>query len=139
MTRISLTCALVALPLIAASTPAAAPGQTYPGQATQARVWIQNHGRGEAVPMSIQEIASDTTMKVQVVGTPSVAIAAPDTLATRHARQGWEYQRVLLNPTENDISPQLNALGSNGWEAAFQYPTPSGGLVVVFKRPNQAR
>ena len=139
MTKTSLTCGLLALPLLAASTPTAAPGQTYPGQATQARVWIQNHGRSEAIPMSVQEIASDATMRVQVVGMPSVAIGAPDTLATRRARQGWEYQRLLLNPTADDITPQLNALGGNGWEAVFQYATPSGGLVVVLKRPNQAR
>ena len=139
MTKISLMCALVALPLVAASTPTAAPDQTYPGQPTQARVWIQNHGRSETIPISVQEVASDATMKVQVVGMPSVAIGAPDTLATRRARQGWEYQRVLLNPTADDITPQLNALGGNGWEAVFQYATPSGGLVVVLKRPNQAR
>jgi hypothetical protein len=46
----------------------AAPGQTaQPGQMTQARVLIQNRGRGEAVPVSLQDTALDTPLRVRVV------------------------------------------------------------------------
>jgi len=43
-----------------ASVMVAAPGQTrQPGQMTQARVWVQNRGRSEAVPMELSNVNLD--------------------------------------------------------------------------------
>jgi hypothetical protein len=120
--------------LVTGTAPLAAPAQSYPGQPTQARVWIQNHGSGEAVPVSVQAISGDASMKVQVVGTPAVAISAAPILDTRRARQTWEYQQLLATPDDNPTM-ELNRLGKDGWETALQYVTPRGALVVVLKRP----
>ena len=118
----------------AGSTTLAAPNQTYPGQPTEGRVVIENRGLQQAVPISVQQIAGDATMRVQIVGTPAVSIAAPAVLEMRQARQAWDYQRVTALPDE-DVTLELNRAGKDGWEAAFQYITARGGLVVVLKRP----
>ena len=120
--------------LVTGTAPLAAPAQSYPGQPTQARVWIQNRGSGEAVPVSVQAISGDAMMKVQVVGTPAVAISAAPLLDTRRARQTWEYQQLLATPDDNPTM-ELNRLGKDGWETALQYVTPRGALVVILKRP----
>jgi hypothetical protein len=120
--------------LVTGTAPLAAPEQTYPGQPTQARVWIQNHGPAEAVPVNVQAIAGDQTMKVQVAGTPTVAIGTAPTLDTRRARQTWEYQRVLAT-SNGDLTAELNRLGKDGWETALQYVTARGDAFVVLKRP----
>lgn len=133
MTKRTVVTLLAALSL-AVSAPIAAPGQTYPGQPTQARVYIENLGSQQAIPVSLQQIAGDVTARVQVVGTPSVAIAAPSVLDTRHSRQTWEYQRVTSLPDE-DPTPELNRLGKDGWETTLQFVTPRGGVVVILKRP----
>ncbi len=134
MTRKTRGCLIVAALLVGGSAPIAAPAQTYPGQPTQARVWIQNRAREEAIPTSVQHIAGDVTMKVQIVGTPTVAIGAPQVLDTRRTRQTWEYQRVTVLP-DDDPSAELNRLGKDGWETALQYVSARGGVVVVMKRP----
>ena len=52
--------------LVAGTSMLAAPDQTAtPGQMTPARVWIQNRGRGEAVPISLQEASLDTPLRVR--------------------------------------------------------------------------
>jgi hypothetical protein len=123
---------------IAGSTTLAAPNQTYPGQPTQGRVFIENRGSQQAIPVSVHHVAGDATMKVQVVGTPSVTIAASSVLDTRRVRQTWEYQGVLVRP-EVDVTVELNRFGSAGWETALQYTAPGGGMMVVFKRPRENR
>ena len=40
-------------------TRASAPAQTYPGQPTQAKVWVQNRGSSEAVPISLEQYAAE--------------------------------------------------------------------------------
>jgi hypothetical protein len=115
-------------------SPGSAPTQTYPGQPTQGKVWVQNRGSSEAVPISLQQIAGDATMKVQITGTPSVAIATPSVFDTRRARQAWEYQRISLQP-EDDPSSELTRLGREGWETTLQWVTPRGSLTIILKRP----
>jgi len=108
--------------------------QTYPGQPTKAQVWVQNRGSGEAVPISVQQIAGDATMKVQITGTPSVAIATPAVFDTRRARQTWEYQRITFQPDE-DPTAELIRLGLVGWETSLQWVTSRGAVTIVLKRP----
>ena len=115
---------------LAGSALVAAPGQTYPGQPTQGHVMVDNKGPGQTIPVAVQQIAGDATLRVQVTNTPNVSIAGlPE---VRHARQNWEYQRITAS---TDIALELNRQGTAGWEAAFQYLNSRGGLVVVLKRP----
>ena len=115
-------------------TRASAPAQTYPGQPTQAKVWVQNRGASEAVPIGLEQIADDVTMNVKITGTPSVAIASPAVLDTRYARQTWEYQRITLQP-DSDPTSELTRLGREGWETTLQWATPRGSLTIILKRP----
>jgi hypothetical protein len=93
----------------------------FPGQPTPARVWIQNQGEMEAVP-------------VQVTGRPTVLLADDAVVRVRELAQAWDYQTVAI-PSNQDPVPLLNAAGANGWEATgIALPAPNGALVVL-KRP----
>jgi len=117
---------------LAGSALVAAPGQTYPGQPTQGHVMIDNKGPGQTIPVAVQQIAGDATLRVQVTNTPNVSITG--LTEVRHARQNWEYRLITALP-DDDIALELNRQGAAGWEAAFQYLNSRGGLVVVLKRP----
>lgn len=132
MTKTMCSAGLAAALGLAGSALVAAPGQTYPGQTTQGRVLIENRGPSQSVPVSIHQIAGDASVRVQVLGTPSVSVNG--VLETRSVRQNWEYQRVVGKP-DFDITPELNRLGAAGWETSLQYTTAEGGLVVILKRP----
>lgn len=117
---------------LAGSALVAAPGQTYPGQPTQGHVMIDNKGPGQTIPVAVQQIAGDATLRVQVTNTPSVSVAGlPE---VRHARQNWEYYRLTAQP-DQDIVPELNRLGAAGWETSLQLVTQANVVVVVLKRP----
>ena len=89
----------------------------FPGQPTKARVWIQNQGRPEAVPMTLQGVAPDVApLNVQVSGTPTVRIDAGNILPVREVRQRWEYRSVTIGPAD-DPAIALNTAGDDGWEA----------------------
>jgi len=131
-------CMLVASLVLAAGTAirvsAVQDRTSQPGQPTQAKVWIQNSGGKEAVPVSIQAMASEAPpMRVQVVGTPTVTIGAPGALI-RAARQPWEYKDVTI-PSGHEPSEILNAPGADGWEATGVAVSVPGGTLFVLKRP----
>jgi hypothetical protein len=117
---------------LAGSALVAAPGQTYPGQPTQGHVLIDNRGLQQSIPVSVQQIAGDASLRVQVLGTPTVTVNG--LLETRRTRQNWEYQRLVAQP-DQDIVPELNRLGAAGWETSVQLVTQANQLVVVLKRP----
>jgi hypothetical protein len=105
---------------------AAQDGTQRPGQATQAKVWIQNHGDTEAVPVSIQTMAIEAPpLRVQVIGTPTVQ--------ARTVRQAWEYRNVTI-PSGQDPAAVLNPAGGDGWEATGMAVPVQGGTLVVMKR-----
>ena len=110
----------------------AAPGQTYPGQPTQGHMLIDNRGPQQAVPVAVHQTPADAPWRVQVMGTPPVSVGG--VIETRQVRQNWEYQRITAQP-DDDVTAELNRLGTAGWEASFQYVTPRGALVIVLKRP----
>ena len=135
----ALTCmmsaSLIAGGAAALQSAAAQEGTIYPGQPTQARVWIENRDRAEAVPVSIETIAPDSPpIRVQVVGVPAVTFGGEATMNARVSRQAWEYQNMRV-PLDGNAAGALNAAGMDGWETtglAF----PSGkDAVVVMKRP----
>jgi hypothetical protein len=115
----------------------AAPSQDRPGVATQARVWIENRGQNEAVPVSvIGGVQVAGTTNVAISGTPTVALAPATTVQTRAARQMWEY-RLLRIPTGGDMGALLSTAGFEGWEATGLQLAEQTATVVVMKRPRQ--
>ncbi len=106
----------------------------YPGQPTQGKVWIQNRGDAEAVPVRIQDVASGPPLRVQVTGAPTVTTGPGSVVQARVARQSWEY-RTLTVTAGQDIVVALNSAGVDGWESTGLVVTSAGGSVIVMKRP----
>ena len=109
------------------------PAQQQPGQMTQARVWVQNHGRAETIPVDVREINLDAPMKVQVMnGDPSLPRTSP--VQVTEIRKGWEYETITLQ-SPDDVVKVLTPKGVIGWETtgiAFVNP---GGTTLLLKRP----
>jgi hypothetical protein len=97
-------------------------------------VFVENTGKDQAVPVAIQGVAMSTPIGVQVVGTPTVLVAATTVLQARMIRQAWEYRTVRI-ATGQDIAGALSAPGADGWEAAGIQSADSAGVTVVLKRP----
>ena len=115
----------------------AAPQQTtqYPGQMTDARVWIQNRARGEAVAVTIQDAASDLApLSVRLVNPPNLATAEP--LRVREVAKPWEYQVVPVPAAANAMATLTN-LGAQGWEVTGGFNAASGAAMLLLKRPRQ--
>src|SRR5882724_4931427 len=88
--------------------PAAQDGTLQPGQRTQARVWIQNRGDAEAVPMSIQNMAPEAPpLRVQVVEAP--VVTAPSRTGPVEPPT-WEYRDVIISADQDPLGV-LNAAG----------------------------
>ena len=133
----TLACVLFACLLLAAGVAlratATQDGTPQPGQPTQGKVWIQNSGETEAVPVSIQDMASEAPpLRVQVIGTPTVTIGARSEQAG--GRPLWEYQDVTI-PSGQDAAGLLNVAGADGWETTGVTVATQAGTVVVMKRP----
>jgi hypothetical protein len=109
-------------------------GQDRPGQIGQARVFIENTGKNQAVPVALQEAAIATPLNVQVVGTPTVAFAPSAVVQARVVRQAWEYRTVRI-PAGQDAAAALSAAGADGWEAVGVQSADAAGMLVVLKRP----
>ena len=125
--------------LAAGSAIVAAPQQIRPGEMTRGEVWIQNRGKTEAVPVSIQEGAVQVsgTALVQVSGTPTVTIAPGSTVQTRPSRdEWWEYKVVSINAAGSDLSA-LTIAGREGWETTGVQFTAPAGTTVLLKRPGR--
>jgi hypothetical protein len=106
-----------------------------PGYPTQGKVWIQNRGPEEAVPVSIQGVAQGPPMRVVIAGAPAVTLGAGSAIDARTARQSWEYREVTLTAGQSPASA-LNAAGAEGWETTgVSISGQGGGTVVVLKRP----
>jgi hypothetical protein len=119
-----------------ASAMLAAPGQTTarPGEMTQARVFIENRGNDEAIPVSLENLGNVTRpLSVEVSGTPAVTLTPTTVVRTALARQPWEY-RVLTVAGGAAEDAALRQAGSDGWEAVGLQPATSG-FVVLLKRP----
>lgn len=121
--------------LVAASRMLAAPGQgtPRPGDPTQARVFIENHSSSEAIPVSIENYGDSRPLKVDVWGTPTVAVSPTTTVRTSAARQPWEY-RLLTLAAGAAGETALRDAGTDSWEAVGIQQGPNG-LVVLLKRP----
>lgn len=106
-----------------------------PGQPTRARVWIQNQGKAEAVPVTLQNVATDVpSLRVQLSGTPTVAIASGSPVPSRAVRQRWEYRSLDIGPGE-DPALVLNTAGEDGWDTTGLTFASQAGTTIVLKRP----
>jgi hypothetical protein len=111
-----------------------AQGQDRPGQISQAKVWIENRGPNEAVPVILQEVMTPTPIGVQVIGTPMVTIPPATTVQARLVRQQWEYRTINI-PSGQEAAGVLSAAGADGWEATGIVLSNQSGSPVVLKRP----
>ena len=104
----------VAAVVMSASARTAAPQTAYPGQMTQARVWIQNKGDGEAVPVDLRDVNVAAPLRVQVVNADPAHATMPP-VQVRLTRPVWEYSSVVV-PEREDVVRALIARGAEGWE-----------------------
>jgi hypothetical protein len=107
-----------------------------PGQPTQGKVWIQNRGENEAVPVIIQNAPSGLPLQVQVTGSSIVTTALGSVVDARLTRQPWEYRNVTIAAGQ-DAAAALNAVGMEGWETTGIVLPEQGRTVVVLKRPSR--
>jgi len=120
MTPTLRTVACATLAVAAAAAIVGAQGQSRPGQMSQSRVWVENRSSNEAIPVVVERMVE-----------PKVHVATVDAaivVATRAARQGWEYRSITLgfNPAAD-----LDRAGIEGWEAVAVLQTGT----VLMKRP----
>ena len=117
---------LLALGVLSGAVALAAPGQKYPGESTQAHVWVENRGRTQAIPVVLKEVGQAAPIAVQMTGTPTVQ--------ARLIKQTWEYRTIPI-ASDDDAAAILTRAGADGWEAiGAQVPTPSG-TALLLKRP----
>jgi hypothetical protein len=124
--------AFVSLLVVWSTAMLAAPEQTLqPGQMTQAHVWVQNRGRGEAVPVDLRESNLENPLRVRIVnGEPNQV----DPIIVRMVVPRWDYRSVTLTPGQ-DMVPALSGLGVGGWETTGIVFTSAEGTTVLLKRP----
>jgi hypothetical protein len=104
-----------------------------PGQMTQARVWVQNKGKAEAVPVDLREVNLDVPLNVHVVnGLPGTPVTAP--VLTRQTRQTWEYETIVI-PAGANAAALLNREGNGGWETTGIAFADADGTALLLKRP----
>jgi hypothetical protein len=132
MTAITAACA--AAIFVAAAATIAALQTAQPGQMTQARVWVQNRGGSEALPVDLRESNLDKPLRVHVMNGEfgSGDVAMP--LQVRTARQNWEYETLAI-PAGKDVAPLLNARGAAGWEAVGTVSVTEATTTILLKRP----
>jgi hypothetical protein len=117
----------------------AAPAQTtqttqQPGQMTEARVTIQNRGRGEAVPISLQDVSLETPLRVRVInGQTAPGTDEPVSVRIVRSPRVWQYQTVAVKAEEN-IATVLATPGAAGWETTGIAFTNAGVTSVLLKR-----
>jgi hypothetical protein len=109
-------------------------GTRYPGQATRAAVWIQNQGQMEAIPVSIENVGTESTLRVELAGVPRMTIDQASIVQARTARQTWGYRSVTVAAGQ-DPAAALNGAGADGWETTGVAITTGGNTVILMKRP----
>jgi hypothetical protein len=119
------------------AAPVAAPVQDRPGQPTQGKVWIENRGRNEAIPVTIVpqfQGARPDPLAVQVLNIPTVSLAPNAPIQVRAARQTWEY-RLLAIAAAKDPTAAINSLGADGYEAVGIVSADTAQSMLLLKRP----
>ena len=125
-----------ALALIVAGTSIlAAPAQTpQPGQMTQARVWIQNRGKTEAVPVELRDVNLDAPLKVQITN-GDAAYPRMSAVSARQAQQAWDYHTITLKEGQDPVAALIGP-GAAGWETTGIAFIKPDGVTLLLKRPH---
>ena len=121
--------------IVAGTCVLAAPGQTaQPGQMTPPRVFIQNRGRGEAVPISIQETTLDAPLRVRVVNMQDARVK-DEAIHTRLVQQSWDYHTVVVKDGQDPVAALIGP-GAAGWEATGTTFARPDGVLMLLKKPH---
>ena len=138
MNRTIICALLVCVVLVGGAAVVASSAQdstAQPGQPTRARVWIQNQGRKEAVPVTVENVGTDVPpLRVQLTGAPTVTIDSRSPVQTRVVRQRWEYRNLSMGSGEDPVTV-LNTAGEDGWETTGLTFAGQTGTIIVLKRP----
>jgi hypothetical protein len=132
--RVKTIARAIAFALVVAGTSIlAAPGQTLqPGQMTQGRVWIENRGRQEAVPIDVEGVHLDAPIKVQVINADATNT---NPVQVHHVRVLWDYETITVKANE-DVTARVNAQGALGWETTGIWAVDGAGVTkLLLKRP----
>jgi hypothetical protein len=124
---------LVSVLIVATAAMVAAPEQatSQPGQMTQARVLILNHGRSEAVPVELRDANLDNPLRVRIMN--GEANVAPP-LTVHLMPPTWDYKAVPITPAD-DMADALRTDGAKGWETTgITYADSRGTTMVLLKR-----
>jgi hypothetical protein len=97
---------------------------------TLARVWVQNRGGEEAVPVDLRELNLTRPVPVTVVNA-ELASAMLGPGPTKPVRPIWEY-RTLVVEKPADAAHLLAAAGAQGWETTgIVWPIADGTLLLL--------
>jgi len=118
--------------------------QSQPGM-SQARMWINNSKREEAIPVNLANVdPKSPPVPVNVLGVATVdftdrAVGTLNqiqgrTLNAVNVRQPWEYREVAVEPGV-EMGTALNSLGVEGWEAVGIMVNATNRKTVLLKRP----
>ena len=106
------------------------PQEGMPGRGTQARMYILNRDKSDAIPVTI---VSADPVRATITGTVRVDPESWTNVKAAALRQAWEYRTLSVGA--NDPSPVLNGAGADGWELAAAFPGGGGTTQLVLKRP----
>lgn len=129
MTR-SIVVVALGVAVAAAGATFAFAAQNPPGMPTLAQVLVINRD-ADAVPVKVPDTGEP--LPVRLAGDPTVSLTPNAHVATRSARQVWEYRRIVV-PVGDDATPALSAAGLEGWEAIAAL-TVEKNVVWTLKRP----
>jgi hypothetical protein len=126
--RLRTVLAFVACACMGGSAMLAAPGQTQqPGTMTQARVWVQNRGAGEALPVAVEAMNVQSPLRVRVVS------GGMDPVIVQPLRDTWEYQTIPVTAGV-DAADALRRPGAEGWETTGVVFQSAEQTQVLMKR-----
>jgi hypothetical protein len=125
---------LASVVVVATAAGLAAPAQERPGEPTKGRMWIENRGLAEAIPVSLQDASLPGPLSVQISGTPTVSLTSGTAMQARLVQQPWEYRSVTVSKGQ-ELASALNGLGAEGWETAGVQVVDPAGTTILLKRP----
>ena len=127
---------MLAAALVAGSTMRAAPDQVRPGEMTEAKVWIQNRNRAEAIPVDLRDVNLETPLRVQVANGEtnphSVRVAGP--IRVQLLKQEWDYDTLVIAAGTSPVQA-LKSPGLAGWETTGIAWTAGEQTTLLLKRP----
>jgi hypothetical protein len=123
----------VGILLLGGSAMLAAPDQNQPGQMTQARVWVMNSGRTEAVPVALRDVNLDHPIRV-VVANGEAGTGSANSLRVQLVPSVWDYKSVIVNGAQ-DAARALSQAGAEGWETTGIAWPAADGTTLLMKRP----